>query len=178
MLKEYGLSPLADEALRITLTESLYECGVDENRIVEQLCKHCQCTLEEAIQHVVYEKTTRTPIRALQNYLEREKGFPADSRKTRLRSRLLQDEHAAGDQGRKPGGILPALRHRIRSAEEGQILPGYENGNGSGRRDGDMKEPRTGITHGGRYQQNRPPIPLLCFQELIIYTYYKNDVHS
>ena len=82
MLKEYGLSPLADEALRITLTESLYECGVDENRIVEQLCKHCQCTLEEAIQHVVYEKTTRTPIRALQTYLEREKGFPADSRKS------------------------------------------------------------------------------------------------
>ena len=81
MLKEFGLSPLADDAVRIILTQVLYECGIDENRIVEQLRKHCHCTLEEAIQSVVYEKTTRTPIRALQAYLEREKDFPADSKK-------------------------------------------------------------------------------------------------
>ncbi|MBQ1790739.1 MAG: hypothetical protein II008_11200, partial [Oscillospiraceae bacterium] len=30
----------------------------------------------------VYEKTTRAPIRALQNYLEAEKGFPPDSKKS------------------------------------------------------------------------------------------------
>ena len=82
MRKEQNPIPLSEVVLRVTVTQALYECGVDENRIVEQLCRHCRCTMQEAIGILVYEKTTRAPIRALQAYLEREKGFPADSKKS------------------------------------------------------------------------------------------------
>ena len=82
MLYEKIPVPVADAVLRVTLTQSLYECGVNENQIVDQLCEHCHCTMNEAISSYVYEKTTRVPIRALQQYLEKEKGFPPDSRKS------------------------------------------------------------------------------------------------
>ena len=73
---------LSDAVLRITLTQALYECGVKEDQIVDQLCRHCHCALDEAISILLYEKTTRAPIRELQKYLEAEKGFPPDSKKS------------------------------------------------------------------------------------------------
>ena len=82
MLKEQNPIPLWEVIRRVTLTQSLYECGVNENQIVDQLCTHCHCTVNEAIGYYVYEKTTRVPIRALQKYLEEEKGFPPDSKKS------------------------------------------------------------------------------------------------
>ena len=68
--------------LRVTVTQVLYECGVNENLIVQMLRSRCHCTENEAVNLYVYEKTTRAPIRALQNYLEAEKGFPPDSKKS------------------------------------------------------------------------------------------------
>ena len=96
MPREQNPIPLWEVIRRITLTMSLYECGVNENQIVDQLCEHCNCTENEAINYYVFEKTTRVPIRALQQYLEKEKGFPPDSRKCVFGSRLLQAGHGAG----------------------------------------------------------------------------------
>ena len=82
MLQGNKIIPLAEVVLRVTITQVLYECQVNENLIVQMLRSRCHCTESEAVNLYVYEKTTRAPIRALQSYLEAEKGFPPDSKKS------------------------------------------------------------------------------------------------
>jgi len=82
MKTENNITSLSEIILRITLTQALYECGVREDQIIDQLCRHCHSALDEAISILLYEKTTRAPIRELQKYLEAEKGFPPDSKKS------------------------------------------------------------------------------------------------
>ncbi len=61
-----------------TLVQALCECDVDEEMIVEQLCKHCERTPEKARTLISLEKKVRAPIRALQKYLEDELFFSPD----------------------------------------------------------------------------------------------------
>ena len=73
MLQGNKVLPLDEVVLRVTVTQVLYECQVNENLIVQMLRSRCHCTESEAVNLYVYEKTTRAPIRALQNYLEAER---------------------------------------------------------------------------------------------------------
>ena len=67
-------------AFEETLIQALCECNVEENMIVEQICKHCNRTPENAKTLISLEKNFRVPIRALQKYLEENFFFPPDSK--------------------------------------------------------------------------------------------------
>ena len=131
--------PLDEVVLRVTVTQVLYECQVNENLIVQMLRSRCHCTENEAVNLYVYEKTTRAPIRALQSYLEAEKGFPPDSKKSVYG--LAFDKMSSEPDCRNvtPGGVLCPLRPGVRGAERGSLLPRHADGNCLGCCDGDLK---------------------------------------
>ena len=143
MLQGNTILPLAEVILRVTVTQVLYECQVNENLIIQMLRSRCHCTENEAVNLYVYEKTTRAPIRALQSYLEAEKGFPPDSKKSVYG--LAFDKMSSEPDCRNvtPGGVLCPLRPGVRGLESGPLLPRHADGDGIGCCDGDLKHKET-----------------------------------